>query len=30
MKVQADYFYYSGDDPRTERHQVRLQVQLFF
>lgn len=30
LKVQADYFYYWGDDPETERHQVRLQVQLFF
>ena len=30
LKVQLDYFYYSGDDPRAERHQVRLQAQLYF
>ncbi|UJR85406.1 porin [Sandaracinus amylolyticus] len=30
LKVQLDYFYYFGDDPRAERHQVRLQAQLFF
>ncbi|AKF11184.1 Hypothetical protein DB32_008333 [Sandaracinus amylolyticus] len=30
LKVQLDYFYYFGDDPRAERHQVRLQAQLYF
>jgi hypothetical protein len=30
LKVQLDYFYYWGDDPGAERHQVRLQAQLFF
>jgi hypothetical protein len=29
LKVQADYFYYFGANPETERHQVRLQVQLY-
>ncbi|MBX3274107.1 MAG: hypothetical protein KF729_27825 [Sandaracinaceae bacterium] len=30
LKLQLDYFYYFGDAPRAERHQVRLQAQLFF
>jgi hypothetical protein len=30
MKVQLDYFYLFGRDPSDERHQVRLQVQIFF
>lgn len=30
LKVQLDYFYYFGDDPRAERHQARLQAQLYF
>jgi hypothetical protein len=30
LKAQLDYFYLFGDDPSAERHQLRLQVQLYF
>ena len=29
LKIQADYFYLYSDAPSSERHQVRLQAQLF-
>lgn len=30
LKIQTDYFYLFGDDPKASRHQWRIQAQVFF